>query len=408
MTATLLRAAWVVPIDKPAIAGGAVRVDGGRITAVGPAADLLRAAPPAAVHDFGDAAILPGLVNPHTHLDLSHFTPPPRPGRFIDWIASVIASAGDAPAAAASASAGITESLRFGVTTVGDVTRHPAATRPAFAGSGLRAVSFGEVVGMAGRKLLLAPRLAAALENTPSLPHLFRAISPHAPYSVAPEGYLQCIAAALEHDLPLTTHLAETADEATFLSHHAGPFRELWDRLGAWEENPFPRFPGTPIEYAQSLGLLSHHPCALAHVNYCTERDLELLAAGRASVVYCPRTHAYFNHPPHRWREMLAAGVNVAAGTDSRASSPNLNPVDDLRLLHCLAPEVPSQTLWEMATIRAARALGQDAAVGSLTPGKSADFAVFPTTSTDPLTEILESPTLPTQVWSAGAPVSPR
>ena len=246
MTPQLLRAAWVTPMDRPPIADGAVLVDGAAIAAVGTAAALLRASPAAtAVHDFGDAVILPGLVNAHAHLELSHLTPPVNPGRFIDWISTVLASAGDPATAARSAALGAAESLRFGVTTVGDITRHPAATRPAL--GGLRAVSYGEVVGMAGRKHLLPDRLAAALANTPPIPHLHRAISPHAPYSVAPNGYLETVSVASALHLPLTTHLAETADEAAFLSHHAGAFRELWDRLGAWEDDPFPPFPGTPV-----------------------------------------------------------------------------------------------------------------------------------------------------------------
>src|SRR5205085_1840563 len=104
-----------------------------------------------------------------------------------------------------------------------------------------------------------------------------------------------------------------------------------------------------------------------------------------------PRTHAYFGHPPHRWREMLAAGINVALGTDSTASSPDLNLLDDLRLLHQIAPDVNVETLWEMATIRAARTLQLDQQVGSLSPGKAADFLVFPVSSERPLTEILEN-----------------
>src|SRR5207302_10539659 len=110
---------------------------------------------------------------------------------------------------------------------------------------------------------------------------------------------------------------------------------------------------------ANAIGLLDY-PTVLAHVNYCDDVDLDLLARGRAGVVYTPRTHAYFGHPPHRWRDMLARGINVAVGTDSCASSPDLNLVDDLRLLHRLAPEVPAQTLWEMATIRGARAIGRE------------------------------------------------
>ena len=148
-------------------------------------------------------------------------------------------------------------------------------------------------------------------------------------------------------------------------------------------------FEGGPIRFAQSLGLLDYEPTLLAHVNYCDDAEMELLARGRASVVYCPRTHAYFGHPPHRWRAMLARGVNVAVGTDSTASSPDLNLVDDLRLLHRIAPEHPAEDLWRMATSRAAKALGCHD-VGSLSPGGLADVVAFHAGSDDPLREILE------------------
>jgi cytosine/adenosine deaminase-related metal-dependent hydrolase len=151
--------------------------------------------------------------------------------------------------------------------------------------------------------------------------------------------------------------------------------------------------------------LLNYPLVLLAHVNYCDDSELDLLSRGVASVAYCPRTHAYFGHPPHRWREMLAQGVNVCVGSDSRASSPDLNLVDDLRLMHRLAPEVPPATLWEMATLRGARALGMSVGWGTLTPGKFADCVALPATTEDPLREILEGSVLPLAVWADGREV---
>jgi cytosine/adenosine deaminase-related metal-dependent hydrolase len=146
-------------------------------------------------------------------------------------------------------------------------------------------------------------------------------------------------------------------------------------------------------------------PTLLAHVNYCDDDELELLSGGQASVVYCPRTHAYFQHPPHRWREMLARGINVAVGTDSCASSPDLNLVDDLRLLRRLASDMPAKQLWELGTIRAARALGMEHEIGSLTPGKRADLVVFNVRGGDALEQILHGRQLPNSVWIDAARV---
>src|SRR5204862_5225873 len=122
--------------------------------------------------------------------------------------------------------------------------------------------------------------------------------------------------------LPLATHLAESADEAEFLARHSGNLMKVWDFVGGFDD-AVPKFEGGPIRYAEALGLLDR-PTLLAHVNYCDDDELKILAAGKASVVYCPRTHQYFAHPPHRWREMIATGINVAIGTDSTASSGDL------------------------------------------------------------------------------------
>ena len=402
---TLLRAAWVAPMDAPAVPNGAVLVEGGTIAAVGTAPELMRSTLGADVRDFGDAVILPGLVNAHAHLDLSHLVPPqPAPPRFVDWIMWLMSSGG--AAVAASVRGGAAESLRFGVTTVGDISSQAIETRTTLGETPVCAVGFGEVVGMARRKTQLAPRLAAAVTPALSSANITAGVSPHAPYSIDADGYRRCLAVARAAGLPLTTHLAETADEAAFLSDHAGPFRELWDHLGAWDDATVPRFAGGPVRYAASLGLLDYPLCSLAHVNYCDDAELSLLARARASVIYCPRTHAYFGHPPHRWRDMLASGINVAVGTDSRASSPDLNLVDDLRLLRRLAPDVPAQVVWELATTRAARALGVASTRGSLTPGKSADLAVFPARGPDPLAAVLDSAATPSQTWAAGTPVA--
>jgi len=152
---------------------------------------------------------------------------------------------------------------------------------------------------------------------------------------------------------------------------------------------------------------LLDYPTLLAHVNYCDDEELSILASGKASVVYCPRTHEYFGHQPHRWREMLAREINVAVGTDSCASSPDLNIVDELRLLHKIAPEVHVLQLWQMATIRAARAVQLQNEVGSLSIGKRADMIAFPADGDDPLTRILESDCLPSQARIGGITVSP-
>jgi cytosine/adenosine deaminase-related metal-dependent hydrolase len=299
---------------------------------------------------------------------------------------------------------GTQQCLGFGVTTVGDISRQCRLTRGLLVQSPLRIISYGEVQAMAQRRGMLQERLAAAADETMAGRRLSIGISPHAPYSIEPDGYRRCLQRARQRRLPLATHLAETRDETTFLATHAGPLRQLWDQWLTWDDS-VPKFIGGPIRLARDVGLLDY-PTLLAHVNFCDDDELDILTAGKASVVYCPRTHEFFGHPPHRWREMRRRGINLAVGTDSCASSPDLNLVEELRLLHCLAPEEPVDGLWQLATVNAARALGLPDA-GGIRVGDSADLVSFACSSTEPLRELLERPVIPDSVWIQGNRLRP-
>lgn len=404
---TLLRADRVAPVTSPAVADGAVVIDGSRVLDVGAAAEMSRRYPAARHIDFGRAAIVPGLVNAHTHLELTAVGRAPCPaGGLPDWIIDLRrrreGSFRTVPPGEAVRMA-VAQCLRFGVTTVGDVSYCCAETRAALASSPLRAVSFGEILALGPARATTDSLLRSSLDDRHAGPRLTIGLAPHAPYTVAPDIYKLCLCLAADRGMPLTTHLAETRFEREFLAAHAGPLRRMWDSISAFDGTGLVPFADGPVHYARTLGLLDH-PALLAHVNHCDDGELDALARGRTSVVFCPRTHAYFGHPPHRWREMLARGVNVAVGTDSCASAPDLNVLDDLRLLHGQAPDVPAPLLWELATVRAARAMGLHR-VGDISPGAAADLAVFPCAGPDPLLALLEEACLPLGVWIDGAPV---
>lgn len=409
---TVITAAHVAPMDQPIIDDAAVACTGDRITAVGPRDRVLsQHAPGAEVIDAGNAVILPGLVNAHTHLELSACRSDEDPGgSFVDWIVSlparVMSGGADRDEAfARGVREGIAQCLRFGVTTVGDISQQFHLSRPILRDAPLRVVSYGETLGLGEAQ----PRFEMLLEGAADTQHqtdrLRIGLTPHSPYTVDRHGYRKCLDIARSRRIPLTTHLAETPAETEFLLHRSGPFRDLWESLGQWRDD-IPILTDRPVPMARSLGLLDY-PTLLAHVNYCDHADIALLSAGKASVVWCPRTHRYFGHPPHRWREMLRAGVNVAVGTDSCASSPDLNLLDDLRLVHRSAPDFPPHQLFQMVTTRAAAALQWSDALGSLTPGKRADMAIFPVASTDPLRELLDGTAMPAQVWIGGERVMP-
>ena len=402
---TLLTAAWVAPMNGAIVRDGGVVHEGGRIVAVGAAKALKQSHPDVTVEELGEVVVLPGLVNAHCHLELTYVKREQGPESFTAWVKRLVGKMAANrlfDSTFSSVGAGLRQSACFGVTCVGDITSNPAEARRIFDKPRPRVISYGEVRAMATRRDRLASQLREAL--TPGWPGPWTRIgvSPHAPYSVEPDGYRQCLSAAQSAGLPLTTHLAETPAEAAFLAEHHGPLRDLWESFNAWDD-AVPKFAGGPIRYAKDLGLLEYARTSLAHVNYCDDDELALLARGQASVVYCPRTHRYFGHPPHRWREMLAAGINVAVGTDSCASSPDLNLVDDLRLIHEIAPDVPVETVWSMATSSAAKAVAMQEEVGTIASGRCADFVAFAVAGDDPLRTILEDRSRrPLGVWIGG------
>lgn len=404
---TVITAAYVAPMDQPMIPDGAIALSDDQIVAVGRRTEIMaRYSMTAEVIEAGNAIILPGLVNAHTHLELSACQCGESPGgNFTDWILSIptrlAAVCEDREQAFIhGVNEGIAQCLRFGVTTVGDISQQFHLTRPILRNSPLRVVSYGETLGLGGARPRFAILLEGAVAMHQATDRLRIGLTPHAPYTVDQRGYEQCLAIAHHRKLPLATHLAETPEETEFLLYQRGIFRDIWDKLSQWQD-PVPLLAQPPVPMAASLGMLNY-PTLLAHVNYCDDNDLALLAQGQASVVWCPRTHRYFGHPPHRWRDMLQAGINVAVGTDSCASSPDLNLLDDLRLIRHQTPEVPPHTLFEMVTSRAAAALQWSHQIGSLTPGKSADLSIFPVKTTAPLAELLDQPIVPSQVWIAG------
>ena len=367
-----LKARWVFPVSGEPIPDAAVTIEGGRIAAVG------KPAPGAPVEDLGNVAILPGLVNAHTHLEFSDLAAPlGRSGMsLVDWIREVIAFRRDfARISHKAVRAGLEESLRCGTTTLGEIAQPDWSLEP-LVDAGLRAVIFLE---------LIAPtpeRAEAAMDS--ALRHLDSAglsgalhpgLSPHAPYSVDPALLRRVIDLSRERRAPVAFHLAESHDELEFIRAGIGPLVNLLDELGAWEAALL-RQPTRPIDYLQELGL--GYRALVIHGNYLDDEEIAFVARHRAnmSIVYCPRTHAYFGHESYPLETMLSAGVTVALGTDSRASSPDLSVLAEMRLAGKRHPSVPLSTVLRMGTLNGARALGLDAEVGSLDPGKSADLAV--------------------------------
>jgi cytosine/adenosine deaminase-related metal-dependent hydrolase len=357
-----LRARWVLPGDGPPLEGGTVTVTGSRVAAVEPAgrrrADL----------DFGEAAVLPGLVNAHTHLDLGALRGrlPPPGGDFTAWLRAVIdyRRSSSTEEWLAAARAGVAESLRAGTTLVGDISTGGVSSEALAAGP-LRATSYFELIGLTRPRARQAWADARAWLRRQAVTDTYRpGLSPHAPYTVR-RGLFRL---AARTGLPLAVHLAETRAELELLVSQTGPIRQFLESLGAWDPDGLVPALGWTTDLLARGG-----PLALAHGNY-----LEGPPA-RAVVVYCPRTHAYFGHPQHPFAALLRAGGRVALGTDSLASNPDLSVLAEMRFLwkHRRA-DLDGPTLLRMGTTWGAEALGWGHAVGTLRPGYFADLLVIP------------------------------
>jgi len=189
--------------------------------------------------------------------------------------------------------------------------------------------------------------------------------------------------------------LAETIEEHEFLLDGTGPWLDFLKRIDRWH-NSFHCPHLSPVKYFLQLEL-ADQPFLLAHVNYITDDELDLLAQSNHSVAYCPRSHSYFGHQPHRFPQMLSRGINVCLGTDSLACNDSLSILDEMRFIHKQNPGFCTETLLKMATINGATALRWQDKVGTIALGKEADLIAIPLTdsSAEPLSDILRSSVSP-------------
>jgi cytosine/adenosine deaminase-related metal-dependent hydrolase len=401
------RARWVLPIEGSPIGTGAIAVENGRIRAVGTAAQVTGDR----VEDLGDCILLPGFVNAHTHLELSCYRGRIAPTDLWHWfeqLVKLIYLPGGPKPSKESVVAGAAESLAAGVTCVGDISRtglHVEAPQC----SPIRKVYFLELISGAILPPKDVPSLTRALDDAMQLvdgDRLRIGLSPHTLYTVTWQDLLGTAELAARREVPLTLHLAETREELQWLADGSGYLAELLDRWRLPCRGSVVR--GTPLGLLESAGILRYRPL-LAHVNYLGEEDLSLLARSGATVVWCPRSHLFFGHAAHRWREMLARGVNVCVGTDSLASNQSLSILDELRCVRRLAPDCSPDLILEMGTSRGAKGLRLGEGIGSLRVGKHADFVTIPWDSAgaaDPLGNLFDSNHPVDKVWISGEAVS--
>jgi cytosine/adenosine deaminase-related metal-dependent hydrolase len=368
-----LKARYVFPVACPPIAAGTLCVSGSMIAAAdSPATDL-------PVLDLGNVALVPGFVNAHAHLEFSDLAAPLGvPGSSLpDWIRAVVSHRRSAAADDAPIVQGLRESLASGTTALGEIATRDWRQASEMSDLPITTLVFHESIAPT-RDRVEPARVAAErfLSATVAGDHLHPGLSPHAPYTVHPRLLAALVGLCRRYDVPLAMHLAESRAELELLAHGAGPFRELLRDLNAWDPSADARLPSI-LDYLEKL---AEAPRALVvHGNYLDAAETEFLAAhaGKMTVVYCPRTHSFFGHEPYPLAARLSAGVSLALGTDSRASNPNLSLFEEMQFVARHHPQVNKAKVLELGTLDGARALGLADRMGSLVPGKQANFAVI-------------------------------
>lgn len=384
------RARWIFPTEGEPLAEATLLIERGTIV------DITQLNIPDAV-DLGNVALIPGFVNAHVHLEFGHLEEPIAPFvPFTDWIRNVVAARRAAEGnLEANLKRSIDEVRRTGTRAVGEIATS-AASLPMLASSGLEGVLFHEVIGplpeMIDSRLEGVRDSLAAFAKTSSL--LRSGLSPHAPYTVHPELLVRLVTVAIERDLPVAMHLAETSSELELLRSGSGEFRDLLERVDLWPGDVWAEFRGV----RDYLRLLATAPrCLVVHGNYLNEDDIRFLETQpQMSVAYCPRTHANFAHPPHPWMQLHERGINVCLGTDGRSSNPDLDLWNEVKYLHRAHPEIAGAMLLKLATTNGAIGLGlmepaRGIAIG--TPAKLALIENLPKAISDPYAGILSSET---------------
>ncbi|MFN0134541.1 MAG: amidohydrolase family protein [Phycisphaerae bacterium] len=404
-TPQILRAAFVAPVSSRLIRDGYVIIERGRIAAVGPMSEFR--GDRANVNDLGDAIITPGLINPHTHLELTCYAGQVEPQPFWPWIQRMMqlrSGPGWVEREAASVLDGAQQSLRFGVTCVGDISRCNIAWQP-LKRVPIRKVCYAEILSIAEMPPRTPSELRDAVLSIEEDELLTAGITPHAPYTV-PADYIRASAElAVELRRPWTTHWAETPEEVALMNgddtQYPAGLRGAIERGGIRASNL-----GT-AGYLESL-TQTLTGGTLAHCNYLTEIEATRLAARGFVGIYCPRAHRYFQHPPHSFQRLRKAGLPMLIGTDSAASNESLSVLAELQFVMRTVADAPSaDELLRIATLDAARALGLGDKIGSIEVGKCADLAAFRVKrdAHDALREMIAANQSANAVWVNGEPV---
>ncbi len=364
-------------MDAPPMGDGEVVVEDGHIAAV-----RARQTPAAECRDFGDAVLLPGLVNAHSHLEYTALRGFLEDVPFFPWVRALTASKAslDADDWLWSARLGALECAASGITTLGDNT-DAGVTMRVLSESGQRGIVYQELFGIDDREpvapIMEALQAKIAAHRACASERVAIGVSPHALYTIRPELFTAINAYAAAEHLPTSIHIAESPAESALTERGEGPFAEMYARRGINWDVPH----STPTEYANFMGALT--PTTLAvHCVHQTPSDIALLAETQSAIIHCPKSNAKLGAgiaPLSLW--LKTEGLRIGLGTDSAVSNNSLDLWEEMRFALLLqrasredAEAVTARDVLRLATLGGAEAMGLSSQIGSLTPGKRADL----------------------------------
>jgi cytosine/adenosine deaminase-related metal-dependent hydrolase len=384
---TIYTARWVLPIVSPAIEDGAVVVDGSKIVAVGPQSEIIFRFPDARVSDFGQAAILPGLINAHSHLELTVMRGflENEERDFAAWLRKLTLArmAMTDEDLLVSATCGAIEAARAGITCSGDSSSSARQSMKALRDVGLRGIVYQESFGPDPK--LADENVAKLREQSEELHGLendlvLAGVSPHSPYTVSAPQLELISRLAIDERLPVMMHAAESEAEKLFMLAGHGPFAEGLKARGLeWDASGI-----STIQYLARHGILETKPL-LAHCVNVDDSDLELIKQSSAGIAHCPKSNAKLGHGRAPFAKFLSHGINVGLGSDSVASNNTCDILEEARFATLLVrlpfsgglpPAVTAEQSLFAATLSGARALGLETQIGSLAAEMQADITV--------------------------------
>lgn len=383
----ILCADFVLPVSADLIEDGAVVIDETKIVAVGKRSDVIEKFPETLIETFHEAVIMPGLVNNHSHLEITAMRGflDDVEADFYAWLMKLTKvraehlTENDIKIAAIS---GALEGVRAGVTCFGDIGRFGIAGFEALKANNLRGVLFQETD--------FSPFDEKADDDFAKLKDKFLelkaaenalvkvGISPHSPYTVSRKLFEKIADYAVAENIKTSIHAAESTQETEFFESGTGFFAELYKKINLnWNA---PR--QSPVEYLSEIGVLQSAPL-FAHCVKVSDSDIDLIAESRSKIAHCPKSNAKFGHGIAPLERFLDKNIAVGFGSDSVASNNICDIFEEARFAALAARTLPdkkrfltAKEIIETATLGGAKSLGLEAEIGSLDAGKQADLIV--------------------------------